>query len=145
MDEASRFSLYPPLWTALSVGKDVIAGIVTAYREAVISVTVRGLEKQAQEVEAVIDTGFDGWLTLPASLVANLRLPWRRRSRARLADGSEVLFDVYEATVIWDGSPRRIAVDCVDSDPLIGMSLLDGYELTVQVIDGGRVGIKALP
>lgn len=121
----------------------MIAGIVTAYREAVISVTVRGLEEQ--EVEAVIDTGFDGWLTLPASLVANLRLPWRRRSRAMLADGNEVLFDVYEATVIWDGRPRRIAVDCVDSDPLIGMSLLDGYELTVQVIDGGRVGIKALP
>ncbi len=123
----------------------MIAGIVTAYREAVISVTVRGLEEQTQEVEAVIDTGFDGWLTLPASLVAKLRLRWRRRSRAVLADGSEVLFDVYEATVIWDGRPRRIAVDRVESDPLIGMSLLDGYELKVQVIDGGKVGIKALP
>ena len=122
----------------------MIAGIVTAYREAVITVTVRGLEEQAQEVEAVIDTGFDGWLTLPASLIASLRLRWRRRGRAMLADGSEALFDVYEATVLWDGSPCRIAVDCVDSDPLIGMSLLDGYELTVQVIDGGRVGIKAL-
>ncbi|MDE3256895.1 MAG: hypothetical protein OYM47_03575 [Gemmatimonadota bacterium] len=78
MDEASRFALYTPLRTAFPVGRDVIAGIVTAYREAVISVTVRGHEEQAQEVEAVIDTGFDGWLTVPASLVAHLRLPWRR-------------------------------------------------------------------
>lgn len=123
----------------------MIAGIVTAYREAVIPVTVRGFEEQEQDVEAVIDTGFDGWLTLPALQIATLRLPWRRRGRAMLADGNEALFDVYEATVIWDGRLRRIAVDCVDSDPLVGMSLLDGHELTVQVIDGGRVGIKALP
>ena len=123
----------------------MIDGLVSAYREAVIPVTVRGLEEQEQEVEAVIDTGFDGWLTLPASLIATLRLPWRRRGRAMLADGSEALFDVYDATVIWDGRLRRIAVDCVDSDPLVGMSLLDGYELTVQVIVGGIVGMKALP
>lgn len=41
-----------------------------------------------------------------------------------LADGSDSLFDIYETTVIWHGRPKRVPVDEVDCDPLIGMSLL---------------------
>ena len=123
----------------------MINGHVTVYREAVISLSVEGSEGQSKEINAVIDTGFNGFLTLPASLIQELGLVWRRRGRAMLADGSESLFDIYEATITWDGRPRRIAVDEVNSDPLIGMSLLYGYELTVQVVDGGRVIINPLP
>lgn len=123
----------------------MINGRVTVYREAVISLSVEGSDGQSKEIDAVIDTGFNGFLTLPASLIQQLGLVWRRRGRAMLADGSESLFDIYEATITWDGRPRRIAVDEVNSDPLIGMSLLYGYELTVQVVDGGRVVINPLP
>lgn len=123
----------------------MINGRVTVYREAVISLSVKGPEDQYTEIDAVIDTGFNGFLTLPASLIQELGLVWRRRGRAMLADGSESLFDIYEATITWDGRPRRIAVDEVNCDPLIGMSLLYGYELTVQVVDGGRVVINPLP
>jgi predicted aspartyl protease len=38
----------------------MITGVVTADREAVIRLTVRGPVGQEHEVEAVIDTGFDG-------------------------------------------------------------------------------------
>jgi clan AA aspartic protease len=123
----------------------MITGVVTAYRQAVIRLTVRGPDGREQEIEAVIDTGFDGSVTLPATLIATLGLVWRRRGRALLADGSESLFDIHEATVVWDGQPRRVAVDAADTDPLVGMSLLYGYELIVQAMDGGSVIIKPLP
>jgi clan AA aspartic protease len=123
----------------------MITGVVTASRQAIIRLTVRGPEGQEQEIDAVIDTGFDGILTLPPSLIATLGLVWRRRGRALLADGSESLFDIYETIVIWDGEPRRIAVDEADIDPLVGMSLLYGYELIVQAIQGGTVIIPPLP
>ncbi len=123
----------------------MITGVVTASREPVIRLIVSGPQGQTQEVDAIIDTGFDGFLTLPSGLIVALGLPWRRRGRAMLADGSDSLFDVYEATVVWDGTPRRIAVDSVDIDPLIGMTLLDGHELTIQAVRGGRVVITALP
>jgi len=42
------------------------------------------------------------------------------------------VFDIYEATVLWDGTACRVAVDEVDVMPLVGMALLYGYELTVQ-------------
>jgi clan AA aspartic protease len=123
----------------------MITGVVTASRQAIIRLTVRGTEGQEQAIDAVIDTGFDGILTLPPALIATLGLVWRRRGRALLADGSESLFDIYETIVIWDGEPRRIAVDEADIDPLVGMSLLYGYELIVQAIQGGTVIIQPLP
>lgn len=123
----------------------MITGIVTDDREAVISLTLRGPDGKERELEAVIDTGFDGSLTVPPEVIAALELPLRRRGRALLADGSTTVFDIYEATALWDGTPRRVSVDEVDVTPLLGMSLLYGYELTVQVVEGGRVALNPLP
>ncbi len=122
----------------------MITGVVTPGRQAVIGLTVRGPAGQEHEIEAIIDTGFDGWLSLPRSLIVSLGLVWRQRGRALLADGRESIFDIYEATVVWDGRIRRIAVDEAETAPLIGMSLLDGYEVSVQVQVAGSVIIKAL-
>lgn len=122
----------------------MITGIVTNDRQAIIRLTVRGPAGQEQEIEAIIDTGFDGWLSLPSSVVGVLGLVWRQRGRALLADGGESVFDIYEATVDWDGQARRIPVDEAETTPLIGMSLLEGYELAVQVQPGGKVTIRGL-
>lgn len=40
----------------------MITGVVTADREAVMRLSVRGPTAQEHEIEAVIDTGFDGSL-----------------------------------------------------------------------------------
>ena len=122
----------------------MMTGVVSAYLAALVRITIHGPGGQEQEVETVIDTGFDGALTLPPALITTLGLPWRRRGRALLADGTDTLFDIYEALVVWDGTPRRIAVDAADTDPLIGMSLLYGYELAIQTVEGGSVMIQAL-
>lgn len=123
----------------------MITGVVTADGEPTIRVTVRGPDGQERDVEVIIDTGFDGSLALPSAIINALGLPWRRRGRALLADGRETLFDIYEATIIWDGEPRRLAVDAVDAAPLIGMRLLEGYELRIEVVCGGSVVVKRLP
>ena len=60
----------------------MITGVVTADRQVVIPLTVRGPTGQEQQIEAIIDTGFDGWLSLPSSLIALLGLAWRQRGRA---------------------------------------------------------------
>jgi predicted aspartyl protease len=62
-----------------------------------------------------------------------------------LGDGSLCMFNVYEASVIWDGQVRTIEINESETDPLVGMGLLEGYELTIQGIAGGLVTIKALP
>lgn len=123
----------------------MITGVVTADREATIRLAVRGPAGEEQAIVAVINTRFNGWLSLPASSISQLGLPWRQRGRALLADGSQRVFDIYEATVIWDGQPRRVPVHEADTAPLVGMSLLEGYELIVQVRSAGNVTITVLP
>ena len=107
--------------------------------------TVRGPAGQVQRVKAVIDTGFDGWLSAPPALIAVLGLPWRRRGLALLADGRDSIFDIYEATVVWDRRRRRVPVDAADTIPLVGMALMDGFELNAQIRVGGKVTIQPLP
>lgn len=122
----------------------MIRGVVNADLEAIVRLLVRGPSGHQQRIEAVIDTGFDGWLSLPPALVASLGLPWRQRGCAFLADGSEKFFDVYEGTVVWDRRRRPIAVDELNGAPLVGMALFEGHELTMQVRNRGKVAIQAL-
>ena len=86
----------------------MIQGVVNANLEAVVTLTLRGESGQEREIEAVIDTGFNGFLTLPTALVAQLGIPFAYMGRAILADGSEAAFDVYDATVLWNGRPRYV-------------------------------------
>ena len=61
-----------------------------------------------------------------------------------MGDGSEVTFEVYAARIIWDGEYRDIPVNEAQTDPLIGMSLLYGYDLRIQAVEGGSVTIEIL-
>ncbi len=112
--------------------------------EARIRLKVRDQQGPEQEVETVIDSGFTGELTLPQTLIVALGLRWRSVERATLADGSTCVFQVYVGELIWDGKVRRILVDEAAAVPLVGMRLLKGHELKIQVRHRGRVTIKRL-
>ena len=117
----------------------MIEGVVNAAYEPVVTLAVQGPSGQTAETEAVIDTGFTGFLTVTPALVTELGLMLEGTSRATLADGREVTFDVYDVAVLWDGGPRYVLADAADTIPLVGMRLLDNHNLNIDVVDGGRV------
>ena len=121
----------------------MIEGRVNAGYEAVVPLSLEGPEGQAQEVEAVIDTGYSGFLTLPLALVAELGLAFVGSGHAVLANDAEVEFDVYDVTVLWDGQPIFVEADATGSTPLVGMLLLDKHNLNIDVEEGGSVLIQA--
>jgi len=53
----------------------VTEGAVNAELEAVVLLSVSGPQGKTQEIEAVIDTGYNGYVTLPPAMVERLRLP----------------------------------------------------------------------
>ena len=111
-------------------------------REPLIRLTIRGFRGRRQEIKAVVDTGYTGWLALPPTVIGALSLRWRTFGRGILADGNVSLFDVYQAKVLWDGRVRAVFVDEFDATPLVGMALLRGCELKIQVRARGMVTIK---
>lgn len=122
----------------------MIKGHVNVYREALVPLPLYGTQGEEHAIEAVIDTGYNGFLTLPPDLIELLGLPFLRNGRAILGDGSTIEFDIHEAVVIWDGRLRRIPVDAADVNPLLGMGLLYGHELNIEVIEGGNTLIQGL-
>lgn len=113
-------------------------------REATLPLVISNSTGQREVIETVIDTGFDGFLSLPSEIIVRLGLPWIISNPATLGDGSEVLFDFHTGTVIWDGQYRAIDIAESETEPLVGMALLYGYRLQIDAIEGGIVRIEAL-
>ena len=106
---------------------------------------VRGPTGVEDTVRAVIDTGFNDELMLPLTLIQTLGLPFDMGTYAELADGRSVILDCYRGELLWDGQYVQPLILATDGDALIGMSLLYGHELRIQVIEGGEVTIGELP
>jgi clan AA aspartic protease len=123
----------------------MMQGVVNLRREATLTVVVGNSNRQLQAINAVIDTGFSGFLSLPSEIIANLDLPWSASDIVALGDGSETLFDLYTGIVIWDGQYRDIYIAESETEPLLGMALLYSYRLQVDTIEGGLVTIEMLP
>ncbi len=113
-------------------------GIVVGL-QAHMSVILRSIEGSEIEVECVVDTGFEGFLTLPPTVVADLGLSFLASIRANLADNSHVLTNVHQVTLIWNSVEREIPVLAMGRRPLIGTALLEDYHLSIDFCEGGTV------
>ena len=122
----------------------MIEGAVSGDSEAIIRLTLRAATGATQEIDAIIDTGFTGDLTLPPALIRRLNLSWKGRGQALLADGGMHMFDAYVGTVSWNGQSLTVEVSSADTNPLVGMGLLRGHRLSMDVIENGAVTIEAL-
>ena len=83
-------------------------------------------------------------MTLPRKMAGALGLDLQGTARAILADGSESFHPVGEAFVWWRGQVRLISVSVMESAPLLGMALLHGSELALQVVEGGEVIVREM-
>lgn len=95
-------------------------------------------------MDAVVDTGFDGALTLSAHDIGYVGLNKSGESIVTLADGSQTPMDIYHCEVDWNGHIRQVSVLKSEEGGLIGTRLLYGHRLTIDAIDGGAVTIEPL-
>ncbi len=123
----------------------MITGRVNAYDEAVVTLVLLEPTGQTQEIEAIIDTGFTGFLTVTPAMVAALELPFQIMGRATLTDGRETTFPMHAVTVMWDGQAVTVDAEAAGTTPLVGMRLLSDYRLCVDIHDGGLVTIERQP
>jgi clan AA aspartic protease len=122
----------------------MIYGVVNSRREATLPLVVGNSTGQRESINTAINTGFDGFLSLPSERIVRLGLPWTISNSATLGDGSEVLFDFYTGTVIWDGQYRTIDIAESETEPLLGMAMLYGYRLQIDTVESGIIKIEVL-
>jgi clan AA aspartic protease len=123
----------------------IMTGVVTVGLQAKLDLEVFGPSGAVQKVETVIDTGFDGELILPPTLIVALVLASRGTFHAILADGKRVVLAYHEATVLWYGRLRTVEVLQSGGVALVGMELLKGSRLTLEASPGGAVTIEEQP
>ena len=123
----------------------MIRGLVDANLQARVGLRVRGPSGAELDLDAVVDTGFDDSLILPANTISALGLTLLTNGRAVLADGSVKLFGIFSAEVEWDGVWRSIQVSAVGDETLMGMAMLLHHELRIKTVPGGSVEIIPLP
>ena len=60
--------------------------------------------------EAVLDTGFDGFLSLPQELIARLGWEPELPVSVTMANGERIIWDTWDGMVVWHGRVRDILV-----------------------------------
>ena len=112
--------------------------------QARLDVTFRFLDKPAVTIEFVVDTGFQGELTLPQAAVQALGLPYIQEMSSNLANDSSVKTDSHVATIVWNGYEKDVLVLALGRRPLLGTALLENMNLNVDFVDGGLVRIESV-
>ena len=123
----------------------MLTGRVRRNLQAWLSLEILDGDGQPQAVEVALDTGFEGNLALRPHTVRQLGLTPDGYRYVELANGGVDRLRLYFATVLWDGRPLVVDVIESGSDPLVGMALLEGCRVTVDVIEGGAVVVDAIP
>jgi predicted aspartyl protease len=59
----------------------MISGAINSEFEPIIPLSIRRSDGKVFTQDAIVDTGFNGWLSLPPDLIAELNLRWKRRGR----------------------------------------------------------------
>jgi len=122
----------------------MVNGRVDADLQIWLPVELVDISGTSHSVEAVLDTGFDGSLSLPRQMLDRLGWEPDLPVNVTMANGQSAVWDTWEGSVIWHTRSRDILVFEVEQAPLLGMELMSGSRLTVEAIGGGDVLIEEL-
>jgi predicted aspartyl protease len=83
------------------------------------------------ETEALLDTGFDGAVVLPADML-DPEIVGDSHALWQLADGSHILAPLYRGTVsIGHLESLRVVITALGDEPLVGRLVSDHFRITL--------------
>ena len=123
----------------------MINGIVTNTLEAVVALTIHGPLGDSNTELFVMDTGFNGDLTLSSKIIGDLSLLYLCTDTVTLADGSQTQIPLYQAVIDWDGQQRNVLVFEAEGSFLLGTNLLFNHDVFTRFVPGGVVQIQRSP
>jgi predicted aspartyl protease len=119
----------------------MIHGVVTDELEAVIPLELIAADGTIVSMTALVDTGFNGDVALPRRMIEQLACESTGERKAELGDGLIAVLASYSGRVLWNDVERKVSV-LAGGGPLVGMDLLRGWQLSIQIDPGGVVHVK---
>ncbi|MCI2430715.1 hypothetical protein LM602_03900 [Candidatus Acetothermia bacterium] len=117
----------------------MLRGRVNKYGEPLVHITL-DIGRERRKHVAVIDTGFNGYLSVPKPVIQQSDWEWLGFEDYELASGGVVRERVYRGRIIFDRKRLEVYVVATDStDILIGTRLLQKKRL---LIDFGRDEVR---
>ncbi len=122
----------------------MIHGYISRDLDLIVPVYILDQNGHTYRLEAAIDTGFNGELTLPSDWIRRLGLAPGEAIEFTMANDAIESFDTYHGSMLWNGN--RIEVQIVETEgmPLIGVGLLLGNLLTAAIAYDGAITIGPL-
>lgn len=123
----------------------MIFGSIDDSGDLTIPIRVLDANGHVHRIVAVVDTGFNGHISLLPHQIRELRL-WPPQSVAMaVANGVIISVNAYSGVVIWQGERRPVEVIEAEGTPTVGLALLWGSLLAVEITEHGAVTISPLP
>ena len=122
----------------------MITGRIDDRGQAKVPLEIRARSGRFHSLEAIVDTGFSGYLTLDPEAVEQLDLRPMRTIDVSLAGNLRRTLNTFRGQVVWHHHLRTVRILEANGIPLVGMRLLAGSLLTVQVREGGQVLIEEM-
>ena len=98
-----------------------LRGTVSAQRQPIVTIKVRGILGRERVVDALLDTGFNGTLTLPPLMVLELGMPFRFARTIMLGDGTTQDVSSHRGHIIWEGVERPTTALSTGEQAIVGM------------------------
>ncbi len=120
--------------------------IVGVFRDGLpyVSLTVYDASGATHEIEFVLDTGFNGGLTLTPALMRQLGVRPTARVRNRLANGAEDYAEAGSVTIALDKTLVEAQAVVYADNPLLGTELLTDWHIYIEAAENGEVLIEPL-
>jgi clan AA aspartic protease len=108
-----------------------LRGSIDEYGHCWVPTTIVG-SRQEISVEAILDTGFDGWVCLPMRLAIQLGLELCGFQTVELADGTQKEELVFSGEVIFGHQRGEVDITLTSGgETLVGLGLLAGSMMAV--------------
>lgn len=108
-----------------------LRGSIDEYGHCWVPATIVG-SRQEISVEAILDTGFDGWVCLPMRLAIQLGLELCGFQTVELADGTQKEELVFSGEVIFGDQRGEVDITLTSGgETLVGLGLLVGSMMTI--------------
>tara|TARA_R110002049_G_scaffold300015_1_gene490556 strand:+ start:9283 stop:9648 length:366 start_codon:yes stop_codon:yes gene_type:complete len=120
----------------------MIEGRIDANFEAVVGLDVRVGDELKRE-SFLVDTGFNGFVAVPQTLVNRLGLALLDVQEGVTADGRIGYFDTVELTIVWHEREITVQAQILD-EALIGTRLLRGSRICADWIRDGQFRIESI-